>query len=495
MSMRGLMIALAALLAAAACGTDGEDDLRAATTVAFAERLSFVDKPTARCLSNAYLDELGADGFAEQGLDVETIRGDETSVDVLLDADRDVAVRCLDLGSRLEQLIGATDGELTAECVNPAGLTDDPVVGFLLEPDASLDSIPDEVTDPLLTLTAGCIDDTTYATFAGLPAPAAYLDVLVADPFARPDDPYDQDDCVVGVVFDTVGLQRLDELGVTIEEPNVLDHGRDLTDDELTALTTALDACDLEEQIRRAVAVDEEQIAACLVAQLDQEAYEQIVGNLFLTYRPTIRPPVRPLVEDCVTENLPAGLTDQPQKSEDEERFVDEFVFEALRTSSVYERRCLTGGIRRWISPAVIEAADQVFEEENGGDLATDDQLETFWAFMEQAANSLAECVRPWYLLQADLEVAEIDEAAWPCIRAELGPEQLTELAWLYGPAVWSDDYDAWYDLELRYEVVGDAVEICGSAADSRGWQGLMDFLFYGEGELLDEPAPEVDSA
>lgn len=495
MIRRVAIVVLSVGLIGAACSTDIEGELETATAVAFGGSLPFVDDKSAQCLASGYLAELGVDGFAQQNLDVETIRADERSVAALIDHSPQVAAGCLDLVTRLDQVISSSGGELTTGCVDPNGLEAEPVVGFLLEPDASLDVAPETVNEELLSAARECIDDKTFTDLAGLPAPDEYLEVLIADPFARPNDGYDQDPCVNGVVFETLGPGRVDELGVSIDKPNLLDQSRRLTADEISELTTAFESCDLEAQIRRAIAIDEEQAADCIVASLDRETYPEVIENLFKRYKPTIRPPIKALIDECVTEALPDSYRDQELKSKDEELFVSEFVIEALSTNSVFERRCMTAGVREAISPAIIEATARVFAAEEQAGIAGDSDLETFWEFMKQASIAITDCVRPWFVLERDLLIAGVAESAWPCIRAELDPDELKRTIGYTGPAIWGNELDPWYELELGYVVISDAVELCASPADTRKWQNMMDSFFYGEGDLSGGTLGEVDSA
>ena len=479
--MNRRILAPATLLAFAAVACGAGSALEEAAAAAFAERFPSAGEAASACLASGYLDELSPDELERRGVDAATLAADPGSVDELIGDAPGVVGRCVDLEERLAAALDGVDGELAPDCVGQRRLEAWPLVRVLLEAEPDLTSLTGRSQRQLLDAVRGCVGDGTLATVAGLDDPAELAGVLIADPFAASRWVGDQDRCVTSTTLTTLGIERLDELGVGLASPDLLAVADELSTGEVDRLVSALEACDLPHQLERAVAVTEPAVAPCAVAELEPDSIGELAAELYQGSRITWRRPLAPLLEDCVAEAL-AGLYPPPaERSSEVDAFIREFteaIGETQPAVGVYQTRCLEAGLATMTDDDVLDIIIGVFDAYDRGELAPLDDELTTQDYMLAATEVVATCVEPWDRLREDLSYAGIDDAALPCIRAELDPTQLRRTTDSFGPAVWAGDSAAWIRMEKGFAAVAGAIESCATVEDVSRWARYSDELF-----------------
>lgn len=484
--------ALSVLLAACA---DPERELEAATADAFATQLPFVDEVGLQCLAEGYVADLGVDGYQEHNVDSVTLVTEPETVLSLLTADSSAAANCLDLAGRLGGLLSAEGGDVTPDCLVVELSSTRALADELLEAEPGLDALDGPASDQLVDSIRGCVDDHTFAHYAGLSDPDELREVLNADPFTWMADPDDQDQCVVDVVIDTIGIERLDELGVTVDAPEFGPARVRLTDTEYDQLADAYAECDLDRNLHRAISWHEEQVADCVMDLLDDDAKQEMAVVLTKGYNPVLRTFTRDLIHECADQAVEAIFGDQVE-AQDQPSSVRSFLNEislnsAQTTTSVFEHRCMTAGWAETVDETTVAAIGRADAAYASGQWPEPDDEAIYQDLLERSTILGTTCYRPWQRMQNELEWADVGKTSWPCIRRTLDPGLLEAGMEATAAALWQDDAVALSVLMQAYDDFAAAVQTCGTSTDVRNWSRFVDDLWgYSE-----EPLGQVDSA
>lgn len=475
----------------AACASP-EEELEEATAQAFTDQLPFVDQAEVQCLAAGYMADLGIDGFALSDLDRDAIAAEPAKVKVLLTEQPSVFEDCVDLEAVLGEAIVADGGKVSPDCLELDIQPNQELTKDLFDR-RDLGDLSGPAKDQLIDAVRGCIDDKAFARYAELSDPDELGKVLIADPFAWINDPEDQDPCIIEAVVKTLGVERLDELGVTIEEPELVKARPRLGDEELDRLATAYTDCDLKGQILRAIGWTEEQISDCVVEDLDPESQHDAAVVLTKGFTPTFRSPMRELVYSCTDDAVTAmfGAPLPLQDLSDVERNFQRAFMSGITetTDSTFEVTCMQRGIMTTLDEPTVIVVENVLATYQDGGLPTTADEQLYFDYMFEVTEIGTMCFRPWRRLQNELIFAEVDEAAWPCIRREIDPAVLDATMESLAAALWSDEYPPLLVVEQGYDEFHEAIGSCGSRTDIRNWDRFMDNYTGVDGEAPDPVA------
>jgi hypothetical protein len=516
-------IALTLALLAGACGST--EGTRAEVARVVGEELGLADGP-ASCMAEGFVEQIGLGelderGFGPSGGDdrgSDPAEGDETtgagSADVadaangrpdgtgdgddegdgegdgtagpgrvseILALAPTVGGGCVDLIGRLADLVEGAGGRLARSCVDGRRLDVWPLVGVLVQPRPEPTTFTGQARSQLLDAVRGCVDDSTLARLAGLDDPDELLAVLVADPFARSDLPADQDPCVTGAALDTLGIERLAEVGVDVGQPSLFDVRAQLSDAETDDLIEAFLACGRDEQLLRAISVTDEQIAPCILDGIAPGSEPPLVAGLFAGTGLLDNTELSRLADRCA-EAAVAALFPPPEEVSEDVVIVTTVLARPYlylwASAGRFEQACLPAGLRAVTDDAEAALYDRVTAAEDRGTVLGAADRAARRAYLAEVSEVLTACLRPWPRLLPSLWRAEITPESLPCIRSEIDDGVLDRMMDSYGPAVWEGAADAEQTLAEGLDATEAAIARCAPGADLERWREVAVGVF-----------------
>lgn len=485
------------LLVAACSGGDQAGELE----VGLAHRLELLvpaSGTAADCLATGFVEEVGATELADAGIDPEG-RVTPADIDRLLRLAPSVPAGCVDLEERLATGIDHADGVLATGCVAEADLTVWPLVRVLLdgpddltdlphfdaeteaeadaEPDAEVDADAEvDVERQLLDAVRGCIDEAAFSRLAGLDDPEELRRVLVADLFTRNTYPPAQDRCMTDAVFDTLGVERLAEIGVTVEQPDLMSARGKADTEELDAVLAAMDDCDLGAHLRRLIET-EHAPADCvldrLTADQEQALIEEAVRGTGVEGRSALGAAENHCAFEATAElyDPPPGVP--PAVTARALGWTDQY-YPAL---SFYEGVCFWAGFETVVTRADLDVLERWEEAASWGKTVEDADLEAALDVSGRIEEVADTCLRPATRFEGLL--IEADLALDPdCPVHELGPDHLAELMTTLGRSRFGYDPEAWELIEQGLEDIGETVELCDRRFGPAWWSFVGELLF-----------------
>ncbi len=268
-----------------------------------------------------------------------------------------------------------------------------------------------------------------------------------------------QDRCIVDAVLDTLGADRLAEIGVTSESPEFAGQQYRLTDEENEAVLDAMGACDLRSRWRAAYL--EERTEPCVLGRITpDEEWAAIEYDLTGVSADALTPiwEAQVTCADEAVEQLYGLPSDVPPAVSE----VAEDLVEWLGPFRVFEEQCFVAGVGATLTP---EEVDPYVQWEGGEDLSGE-ALQGLFEYQLQIEEVATICLEPftrlWNLLW-EADVAAVDTG---CVRYELDEQRLRATMAAYGPGVWGGDSDA------RAKLASGVAEVLGLCDDEgRGYQ------------------------
>lgn len=478
-----IIAAAGALLLSSCAALEQGPSLDEALTSAVDAQVNNVTMAESDCITTTIVSEVGEERLTRAGVDADGLLAEPELLrtgDIAADVDAVIA-SCLDLQARFAVAVATAGAEsLDSECVAAESFENEPLTLALID-GAPLTSTGPDLTTAVVDAVRGCVDDDDFAELAGLDSPTALRPILIADPFATSEEAADQNSCIVDTVMDEVGIERLAELGVTVETPDFLAVINDLPDEEIDVIAASLEPCDLAEGLTIYVSDVETQVGACAVDRLAEEdvaslATERLRGRAVIG-----RTALRQAIDACVAEEVEALFGPRTDLSP----FMQEFTFGFVEGISSgiqlnrFERSCVTRGVASVYDESEIVRVEDAFALAESGEASSDDLNRIDALFAGSFAISDA-CIEPWKTLAAELEIAGISDGTIECV-AQLAPDLPSALN-SANQRAFEGDIDASFELDELFETMSDALVQCGSQTEIRSWEAYV--------SGADEPAP-----
>ena len=353
--------------------------------------------------------------------------------------------------------------------VIPAG-----IVGVVLLvgcADAEDSAASEEVEQPVATTTS--LDDVAAeSSEAPVPVPVDGLDdpeelrkVLIADSRAGGYGPA-QDRCIVDAVLDTVGVDRLAEIGVTSESPEFVGQQYRLTDEENEAVLDAMGDCDLRSRWRTAYL--EERTEACVLGRITADEEWAAIEYDLTGVSADALTPIWEAEVACADEAV-EQIYDLPGDVPPTVATVAEDLVDWLGPFGVFEERCFVAGVSTTLT---AEEVDPYVRWESGEDLSGE-ALQGLFDYQLQIEEVATTCLEPFTRLQNLLWEADVAAVDIGCLRYELDDERLRQTMAVYGPGAWGGDSAARAKLANGLVEVGEVLALCDT--EDRGYQERWD--------------------
>lgn len=293
------------------------------------------------------------------------------------------------------------------------------------------------------------------------------------------DYPPAQDQCEVDAIVDTLGVERLAEIGVTAEEPEYAEKRGRLEQEEVSRIAEEMQAsCDLVAWWGTFGWVGKPRQFACISRQMTDEQLEQSASA---GYREALDASLADLVaaQDACAEELIAENFVRP---EGVDPVVAEFASEVASEKFVFDRigqPCFIAGFESTISAEELEPYRQLQVGELEAPLEPAVQ-EEIWSYLAKV-DRVATICQPhhWRLMElifeAGVRTSSMGEDS--CILHEVDYERLRATMEAYGPASWEGDPQARVVVHEGLTEVGDVMASCGLGAENLALWG--DFVAW----------------
>lgn len=314
----------------------------------------------------------------------------------------------------------------------------------------SLDEAAAETGEPPVPVPVGGVDDLEELR-----------KVLVADSRAGGYGPA-QDRCIVDAVLDTLGVDRLAEIGVTVESPEFVGQQYRLTDEENEAVLDAMGGCDLRSRWRAAYL--EERTEACVLGRITPDEEWAAVEYDLTGVSADALTPIWEAEVACADEAV-EQIYDLPGDVSPTVAAVAEELVGWLGPFDVFEERCFVTGVGATLT---AEEVDPYLRWEGGEDLSGE-ALQGLFDYQLQIEDVATTCLEPFTRLQNLLWEADVAAVDTGCLRYELDDERLRQTTAVYGPGVWGGDSAARAKLARGLAEVGEVLGLCDN--EDRGYQ------------------------
>lgn len=476
-STRILAIAASTSLLFASCGLlDQEAALTSAIDVAVAADVSGASPTEASCVSTTLMANIGIDGLEAEGITADSLGNDPALLRTGVTAAvfEQALISCLDLNVRFAEAIETAQlTSVDTTCVADGAIDEEPLALALIDGDPI---VGPETAAPVSTSLAdairGCVDDTDFAVVTGLDSPAALAEVLIADPFVE-DDLTRRDRCIVDGVIDTLGIERLSELGVDVESPDFLAAVSDLSDEERDEVMLNVQMCDLSANLTAFIEEGEIQVGTCAVGRLSEPDVNDLTSDLFSGLSITTQPEVREAIAVCAEEAVSELFGPEPEATV----FMQEFAIGFLTgiTAEVnlnnFERTCVIRGATTMFDEDQILAVEDAFTRINNGTGSAADLVSLEDLFATSIMISQL-CIDPWKAVRSEMTTVGISEETQDCVQ-DRAPDLAGNLAAATANSLTGGIEDL-VELDAQIEAMLEAVESCGTSGELRAWELYM---------------------
>ena len=417
------------------CGGETPGELQS-TMQAAAETIEFGTAGDSECLGDAIFDTVGFDTLVADGHTTESVALDEEgSIDAIFDKHRsdaldDALASCLDADDRFRSELGSQHLSNGVQCEDTFD-TDTPLVADFVDAVVAGEdtTITIDDTPELRTFIRSCATDDDFAAVFGLQT-AAELATRIDTSFGS-HLRTDKQPCAGAPIVDSVGFERMNEIGIGIDGAAFSIDSLELDDQARNKLINTISSCtDHIEQAETRYRIAEPYFGACVLESVtnDDEWIRRSTerGLNRLNRDRTVERIETSALDSCVEHRITEVYGENKSSTRLAARQFAAGLVEGIKQddpdthrygTTEAEYQCMAYGLFDQIGVSAVYEATDVLAIADFESLEYWEASDTIWTPMTTARR---ECVGDWLFLSGDLHRAGFEDETLGCLRSEL---------------------------------------------------------------------------